>query len=168
MAGGGGRDCRRSDMGAAQTRRRGRRQAARREIHHPNSSGHGTHTSRDPAAGTLQHHGSRPGRVLPDREADRDAESLVSEANRIEKSPKLGRNSGGDRCLPAGCEERHMSGVATSWMRYRGDGSTPAGQPAETRGERGRYLADPKLVTAVNTSIAVGQPLLITGEPGTG
>ena len=61
-----------------------------------------------------------------------------------------------------------MTGVATSWMRYRGDGSTPAGQPPETRGERGRYLADPKLVTAVNTAIAVGQPLLVTGEPGTG
>jgi MoxR-like ATPase len=61
-----------------------------------------------------------------------------------------------------------MTGVATSWMRYRGDGSTPAGQPPESRGERGRYLADPKLVTAVNTAIAVGQPLLVTGEPGTG
>ena len=45
-----------------------------------------------------------------------------------------------------------MTGVATSWMRYRGDGSTPPGQPPETRGERGRYLADPKLVTAVNTA----------------
>jgi MoxR-like ATPase len=54
------------------------------------------------------------------------------------------------------------------WMRYRGDGSTPEGQPAETRGERGRYLADPRLVIAVNTAITVGQPLLITGEPGTG
>ena len=61
-----------------------------------------------------------------------------------------------------------MTGAVTSWMRYRGDGSTPAGRPAETRGERGRYLADSKLVTAVNTAIAVGQPLLVTGEPGTG
>ena len=61
-----------------------------------------------------------------------------------------------------------MTGVATSWGRYRGDGNTPAGQTPETRGERGRYLADPKLVTAVNTAIAVGQPLLVTGEPGTG
>jgi MoxR-like ATPase len=58
--------------------------------------------------------------------------------------------------------------TATSWMRYRGDGSTPAGHAAETRGERGRYLADAKLVTAVNTALAVGQPLLVTGEPGTG
>jgi MoxR-like ATPase len=55
-----------------------------------------------------------------------------------------------------------------NWMRYRGDGSTPKGLPAETRGERGRYLADPRLVIAVNTAIIVGQPLLITGEPGTG
>jgi MoxR-like ATPase len=63
-----------------------------------------------------------------------------------------------------------MSGAATaaSWMRYRGDGSTPAGRAAETRGERGRYLADQKLTTAVNTALAVGQPLLVTGEPGTG
>jgi MoxR-like ATPase len=61
-----------------------------------------------------------------------------------------------------------MSATSNGWMRYRGDGTTPAGQPAETRGERGRYLADSKLVTAVNTAIAVGQPLLVTGEPGTG
>jgi MoxR-like ATPase len=58
--------------------------------------------------------------------------------------------------------------VGTSWMRYRGDGSTPEGESATTRGERGRYLADAKLVTAVNTAIAVEQPLLVTGEPGTG
>lgn len=58
--------------------------------------------------------------------------------------------------------------VGTSWMRYRGDGTTPDGTPATTRGERGRYLADPKLVTAVNTALAVEQPLLVTGEPGTG
>jgi len=58
--------------------------------------------------------------------------------------------------------------VTTGWMRYRGDGATPGGQPAETRGERGRYLADSKLVTAVNTALAVGQPILVTGEPGTG
>jgi MoxR-like ATPase len=58
--------------------------------------------------------------------------------------------------------------TATSWMRYRGDGTTPSGQAAETRGEHGRYLADPRLVTAVNTAITVGQPLLVTGEPGTG
>ena len=42
--------------------------------------------------------------------------------------------------------------VGTSWMRYRGDGTTPDGTAATTRGERGRYLADPKLVTAVNTA----------------
>jgi MoxR-like ATPase len=61
-----------------------------------------------------------------------------------------------------------MNLVAASWMRYRGDGTTPHGLPAESRGERGRYLADGKLVTAVNTALAVGQPLLVTGEPGTG
>lgn len=60
------------------------------------------------------------------------------------------------------------AGTTASWMRYRGDGNTPQGHAAETRGEHGRYLADPRLVTAVNTAITVGQPLLVTGEPGTG
>jgi MoxR-like ATPase len=55
-----------------------------------------------------------------------------------------------------------------SWIQYRGDGLTPAGTPAVTRGERGRYLADAQLVIAVNTALAVEQPLLVTGEPGTG
>lgn len=55
-----------------------------------------------------------------------------------------------------------------TWMRYRGDGLAPDGSPALTRGEPGKYLADPKLVTAVNTALAVEQPLLVTGEPGTG
>jgi MoxR-like ATPase len=61
-----------------------------------------------------------------------------------------------------------MSERSNGWMRYRGDGRTPSGEEATTRGEQGHYLADAKLVTAVNTAIAVGQPLLITGEPGTG
>jgi MoxR-like ATPase len=60
------------------------------------------------------------------------------------------------------------AGTTPSWMRYRGDGSTPQGHVAETRGEHGRYLADSRLVTAVNTAITVEQPLLVTGEPGTG
>jgi MoxR-like ATPase len=51
---------------------------------------------------------------------------------------------------------------------YRGDGSVPDGAAASTRGERGRYLADPQLVSAVNTALIVEQPLLVTGEPGTG
>lgn len=34
--------------------------------------------------------------------------------------------------------------------------------------ESGAYLADPELVEAVNVSLAVGQPLLVTGEPGCG
>ncbi|MGE0593583.1 MAG: AAA family ATPase [Vicinamibacterales bacterium] len=57
---------------------------------------------------------------------------------------------------------------STDWMRYRGDGRTPAGDTALTRGEPGRYLADDALVTAVNTALAVEQPLLVTGEAGTG
>ena len=57
---------------------------------------------------------------------------------------------------------------ATSWIRFRGDGTSPSGAPPQNRGEHGRYLADQKLATAVNTALAVEQPLLVTGEPGTG
>jgi MoxR-like ATPase len=52
--------------------------------------------------------------------------------------------------------------------RYRGDGAAPAGTAVGGRAEKGRYLADPQLVAAVNTAIIVEQPLLVTGEPGTG
>jgi MoxR-like ATPase len=57
-----------------------------------------------------------------------------------------------------------------SWMRYRGDGRPPQGMPYDSRGERGRYLAldNRELVTAINTAIAVEQPLLVTGESGSG
>lgn len=57
-----------------------------------------------------------------------------------------------------------------SWMRYRGDGKAPDGMPYDSRGERGRYLAteNRELITAVNTAIAVEQPLLVTGESGSG
>jgi MoxR-like ATPase len=53
-------------------------------------------------------------------------------------------------------------------LRYRGDGSVPEGSAPSTRGEGGRYLADSQLVSAVNTALIVEQPLLVTGEPGTG
>ena len=52
--------------------------------------------------------------------------------------------------------------------RYRGDGTLNDGTPVETPGERGRYLADEDLAIAVNTALAVEQPLLVTGEAGTG
>jgi MoxR-like ATPase len=55
-----------------------------------------------------------------------------------------------------------------TWIEYRGDGRAPDGSLATTRGERGRYLAGPELVVAVNTALAVEQPLLVTGQPGTG
>src|SRR4051812_12773350 len=34
--------------------------------------------------------------------------------------------------------------------------------------ERGAYQADPELADAVNIALWVGQPLLLTGEPGCG
>jgi MoxR-like ATPase len=55
-----------------------------------------------------------------------------------------------------------------NWRRYRGDGVTRSGTPAITPGDRGRYLAAPPLALAVNTALAVEQPLLVTGEPGVG
>jgi MoxR-like ATPase len=58
--------------------------------------------------------------------------------------------------------------TGSSRRLYRGDGSVPEGAVPSTRGERGRYLADAQLVSAVNTALIVEQPLLVTGEPGTG
>ncbi len=57
---------------------------------------------------------------------------------------------------------------AADFYRYRGDGTNAAGETVETEGERGRYLADEELTIAVNTAIAVEQPLLVTGAAGTG
>ena len=56
---------------------------------------------------------------------------------------------------------------------YVGDGK-PRADVAHELTERpevrstGRYLASPELAEAVNISLAVGQPLLVTGEPGCG
>ncbi len=59
--------------------------------------------------------------------------------------------------------------MSTTSLRYRGDGSTTTGTMAAGRArEQGRYLAAPQLVAAVNTALIVEQPLLVTGEPGTG
>jgi MoxR-like ATPase len=56
----------------------------------------------------------------------------------------------------------------TSWYTYNGKGKVPEGHEYDARGEQGRYLADEKLVTAVNTALTVEQPLLVVGESGTG
>jgi len=57
---------------------------------------------------------------------------------------------------------------------YVGDGASHrdrvaavAEQPSALR-EHGKYLASEDLVDAVNIAIAVGQPLLVTGEAGCG
>jgi MoxR-like ATPase len=57
---------------------------------------------------------------------------------------------------------------AREFLQYRGDGTTSEGLAAPTPGEHGVYLADPELVQAVNAALAVEQPLLVTGEAGTG
>ena len=45
--------------------------------------------------------------------------------------------------------------------------ATPASLRSHTKGAE-QYEPDPPLVTAINTALAVGAPLLLTGEPGTG
>src|SRR5207247_850470 len=58
--------------------------------------------------------------------------------------------------------------TTSTWQRYKGDGTLPPGAEIPKGAERGRYLADTELVTAVNTALAVEQPLLVTGQSGTG
>lgn len=66
--------------------------------------------------------------------------------------------------------------VNETWRVYAGDGSTvrqrgvplPAMPHPEAREAPGGYRAPPGLTDAVNVSLALGQPLLVTGEPGTG
>lgn len=59
--------------------------------------------------------------------------------------------------------------ASTLFRSYSGKGVSPAGSPPLIRDcERGRYLADDRLASAVRTAIAVERPLLVTGEPGTG
>lgn len=53
------------------------------------------------------------------------------------------------------------------FRQYRGDGTTRDGRTAYLP-DRCIYFAAPDLVTAVNTSLAVEQPLLVTGEAGSG
>ena len=62
-----------------------------------------------------------------------------------------------------------MTESAPAFVQYRGQGAVPAGKkPLSRRHESGRYLASEDLARAVNTALAVEQPLLVTGEPGTG
>ncbi|MEO8451869.1 MAG: MoxR family ATPase [Gemmatimonadota bacterium] len=54
----------------------------------------------------------------------------------------------------------------SDWRVYRAAVPAPP-TPGKTE-DPGAYLPDPGLVDAVNVAIALGQPLLLTGEPGTG
>ena len=62
----------------------------------------------------------------------------------------------------------------TQFDLYRGDGGDHSKDFERTQlqpclfEEEGAYLADEHLVEAVNVALAVGQPLLVTGEPGCG
>ena len=65
---------------------------------------------------------------------------------------------------------------SSTFRVYAGDGSTIQDRSLETPqmqkppdlDEPSGYLAEPGLRDAVNVAISLGQPLLITGEPGTG
>lgn len=68
-----------------------------------------------------------------------------------------------------------MAGSSIGFFEiYQGDGSVRPEAAWELPltpllfRERGRYLADAELVEAVNLALCVGQPLLLTGEPGCG
>ncbi|HXO29338.1 MAG TPA: MoxR family ATPase [Thermoanaerobaculia bacterium] len=65
--------------------------------------------------------------------------------------------------------------VARPFDLYAGDGSTLAARKLEAPffqkiadDNPGNYLADDGLRDAVNVALALGQPLLLTGDPGTG
>jgi MoxR-like ATPase len=61
---------------------------------------------------------------------------------------------------------RPWEGVIGPWRRRRSDTvSDEETKPAE---HPANYFASPELAAAVNTAIALGKPLLVTGNPGTG
>lgn len=65
---------------------------------------------------------------------------------------------------------------SNSFHLYAGNGSTiaerklnvPLFEPMESLDDPAGYIAEPGLSDAVNVALALGQPLLLTGEPGTG
>src|SRR6185503_304470 len=78
-----------------------------------------------------------------------------------------------DCCANTAIEERHQP---MRFPFYSGNPDAPAGEgPAQLpisrragqEDPRG-YLPDPALIDAVNVALVLGQPLLLTGEPGTG
>ncbi|MFN0085905.1 MAG: AAA family ATPase [Blastocatellia bacterium] len=61
----------------------------------------------------------------------------------------------------------------TQFQLYVGDGTTrgvaaPLFEPLASLNDPAGYVAEPGLRDAVNVALALGQPLLLTGEPGTG
>ena len=55
-------------------------------------------------------------------------------------------------------------GIPPRWHRSAQRWTDDPNQPGHPAG----YIADPGLVDAVNTAVALGKPLLLTGRPGTG
>lgn len=69
----------------------------------------------------------------------------------------------------------HIKDTGMSFLIYAGDGkshhappSPPSQEPQDALQRPEAYLADTKLVDSVNVALLLGQPLLITGESGSG
>ena len=61
--------------------------------------------------------------------------------------------------------DRYYSGTGDGAPRKSRPNPPPARKSLEAPE---RYVADPGLVDAVNVALVLGQPILLTGEPGTG
>jgi MoxR-like ATPase len=59
-------------------------------------------------------------------------------------------------------------GIIGPWRRRAGEEGIPNGNSRGYPDHPANYRASGELVDAVNTSIAIGKPLLLTGNPGTG
>ena len=59
-------------------------------------------------------------------------------------------------------------GTIGPWRRRAGDKGIPNSESRTNPDHPANYRAKPELVDAVNTAIAIGKPLLLTGNPGTG
>src|ERR1700722_6060158 len=69
-----------------------------------------------------------------------------------------------------------MNSNLSKFELSKGQGAAPLGEPAAlppfeewmALSDPSRYVAGPGLRNAVNVALSLGQPLLLTGEPGTG
>ena len=72
--------------------------------------------------------------------------------------------------MSTGWLEQYLGNGKKETLRERGGQRTPklSATAADDDKQPWKYLASPELRAAVNVAIALGQPLLLTGDPGTG